>query len=131
MYICICIKPLPRDNFPTLYEKGSGFFYVHRVLLSYTRDRRLKVSSERLGSERNLKLPCPEAINNKLWVGSYRGGTSPAKPAPTQTESYGVAPSPPSRGRREIIHGGPTMVSLKLRPFRGSGAFMMLVALGS
>ena len=26
---------------PTLFEKRSGIFYVHRMLLSYTRDRRL------------------------------------------------------------------------------------------
>ena len=43
-----------------LCEKWSGFFYVHRVWLSYTRDRRLKVSSERLGNED--KAPCPRAL---------------------------------------------------------------------
>ena len=45
---------------PALCEKWSGFFYVHRVLLSYTRDRRLKVSSERLGNED--KAPCPRTL---------------------------------------------------------------------
>ena len=45
---------------PTLCEKWSGFFYVHTVWLSYTRDRRLKVSSERLGNED--KAPCPRAL---------------------------------------------------------------------
>ena len=45
---------------PALCEKWSGFFYVHRVLLSYTRDRRLKVSSERLGNED--KAPCPRML---------------------------------------------------------------------
>ena len=45
---------------PTLCVKWSGFFYVHRVFLSYTRDRRLKVSSERLGNEG--KAPCPRAL---------------------------------------------------------------------
>ena len=44
----------------TLCEKWSGFFYVHRAFLSYTRDRRLKVSSERLGNED--KAPCPRAL---------------------------------------------------------------------
>ena len=43
---------------PTLYEKGSGIFYVHRILLYYTRDRRLKVSSEIL----------EEAVNNHKMV---------------------------------------------------------------
>ena len=45
---------------PTLCEKWSGFFYVHRVFLSYTRDRRFKDSSERLGNED--KAPCPRAL---------------------------------------------------------------------
>ena len=45
---------------PALCEKWSGFFYVHRVWLSYTQDRRLKVSSERLGNED--KAPCPRAL---------------------------------------------------------------------
>ena len=45
---------------PALCEKWSGFFYVHRVWLSYTRDRRLKVSPERLGNED--KAPCPRAL---------------------------------------------------------------------
>ena len=45
---------------PALFEKWSGFFYVHRVWISYTRDRRLKVSSERLGNED--KAPCPRAL---------------------------------------------------------------------
>ena len=43
-----------------LCEKWSGFFYVHRVWLSYTQDRRLKVSSERLGNED--KVPCQRAL---------------------------------------------------------------------
>ena len=41
---------------PALCDRWSGFFYVHRVWLSYTRDRRLRVSSERLGNED--KAPC-------------------------------------------------------------------------
>ena len=41
---CLATSP---GFLPTLCEKWSGFFYVHRVFLSYTRDRRLKVSSER------------------------------------------------------------------------------------
>ena len=45
---------------PALCEKWSGFFYVHRVWLSYTRDWRLKVSSERLGNED--KAPCPRTL---------------------------------------------------------------------
>ena len=45
---------------PALCEKWSGFFYVHRVWLPYTQDRRLKVSSEKLGNED--KAPCPRAL---------------------------------------------------------------------
>ena len=54
---CLATSP---GFLPTLCEKWSGFFYVHRVFLSYTRDRRLKVSSERLGNED--KAPCPRAL---------------------------------------------------------------------
>ena len=54
---CLATSP---EFLPTLCEKWSGFFYVHRVFLSYTRDRRLKVSSERLGNED--KAPCPRAL---------------------------------------------------------------------
>ena len=45
---------------PTLREKWSGFFNVHRVFLSYTQDRRLKFSFERLGNED--KAPCSRAL---------------------------------------------------------------------
>ena len=54
-----CLTTSP-GYLPALCEKRSGFFYVHRVLLSCTRDRRLKVSSERLGNED--KAPCPRAL---------------------------------------------------------------------
>ena len=54
---CLATSP---GFLPTLCEKWSGFFYVHRVFLSYTQDRRLKVSSERLGNED--KAPCPRAL---------------------------------------------------------------------
>ena len=54
---CLATSP---GFLPTLCEKWSGFFYVHMVFLSYTRDRRLKVSSERLGNED--KAPCPMAL---------------------------------------------------------------------
>ena len=54
---CLATSP---GFFPTLCEKWSGFFKVHRVFLSYTRDRRLKVSSETLGNEG--KAPCPRAL---------------------------------------------------------------------
>ena len=54
---CLATSP---GFLPTLCEKWSGFFYVHRVYLSYTRDRRLKVSSERLGNED--KAPCPRVL---------------------------------------------------------------------
>ena len=43
---------------PTLCK--SGFFYVHRVFLSYTQDWWLKVSSDKLGNED--KAPCPRTI---------------------------------------------------------------------
>ena len=56
-FCCLATSP---GFLPTLCEKWSGFFYVHRVFLSYTRDRRLKVSSERLGKED--KAPCPRAL---------------------------------------------------------------------
>ena len=54
---CLATSP---GFLPTLCEKWSGVFNVHRVLLSYTRDRRLKVSSERLGNED--KAPCPRTL---------------------------------------------------------------------
>ena len=54
---CLATSP---GFLPTLCEKWSGFFYVHRVFLSYTRDRRLKVSDERIGNED--KAPCPRAL---------------------------------------------------------------------
>ena len=54
---CLATSP---GFLPTLCEKWSGFFYVHRVFLYYTRDRRLRVSSERLGNED--KAPCPRAL---------------------------------------------------------------------
>ena len=56
-FCCLATSP---GFLPTLCEKWSGFFYVHRVFLSYTRDWRLKVSSERLGNED--KAPCPRAL---------------------------------------------------------------------
>ena len=48
---------------PALCEKWSGLCYVHtcRVWLPYTRDRQLKVSSERLGNED--KALCPRALS--------------------------------------------------------------------
>ena len=51
---CLATSP---GFLPTLCEKWSGFFHVHRVFLSYTRDR---VSSERLGNEDTT--PCPRAL---------------------------------------------------------------------
>ena len=45
-----CLTTSPRF-LPALCEKCSGFCYVHRVLFSYTQDRQLKVSSERLRNE--------------------------------------------------------------------------------
>ena len=56
-FFCLTTSP---GFLPALCEKWSGFFYVHRVWLSYTRDRRLKVSSERLSNED--KAPCPRAL---------------------------------------------------------------------
>ena len=56
-FYCLTTSP---GFLPALCEKWSGFFYVHRVWLSYTRDWRLKVSSERLGNED--KAPCPRAL---------------------------------------------------------------------
>ena len=53
-FYCLTTSP---GFLPALCEKWSGFFYVHRVWLSYTRDRRLKVSSERLGNEDKSALP--------------------------------------------------------------------------
>ena len=58
--VCLTGWPLHRDFSLLFCEKWSGFFYVHRVWLSYTRDRRLKVSSERLGNED--KAPCQRAL---------------------------------------------------------------------
>ena len=42
--VCLTVWPLHRDFSLLFCEKGSGFFYVHRVWLSYTRDRRLNES---------------------------------------------------------------------------------------
>ena len=56
-FYCLTTSP---GFLPALCEKWSGFFYVHMVWLSYTRDRRLKVSSERIGNED--KAPCPRAL---------------------------------------------------------------------
>ena len=54
---CLATSP---GLLPTLCEKWSGFFYVHWEFLSYTRDRRLKDSSERLCNED--KATCPRAL---------------------------------------------------------------------
>ena len=55
MFVCP-----PHRGYSLLFcEKWSGSFYVHRVWLSYTRDWRLKVSSERQGNED--KAPCSGA----------------------------------------------------------------------
>ena len=66
---------------PALCEKWSGFCYVRRVLLSYTRDRMsllLKVSNFRknkLGNED--KAPCPRTLlPQRLGRGSNCMGTS-------------------------------------------------------
>ena len=56
---------------PALCKKWSGFFCVHRVLLSYTRDRRLKVSSERRGNED--KAPCPRTLKKYCRAGVRTG----------------------------------------------------------
>ena len=56
-FYCLTTSP---GFLPALCEKWSGLFYVHRVWLSYTRDRRLKISSERLGNED--KAPRPRAL---------------------------------------------------------------------
>ena len=56
-FYCLTTSP---GFLPALCEKWSGFIYVHRVWLSYTRDRQLTVSSERLGNED--KAPCPRAL---------------------------------------------------------------------
>ena len=49
--VCLTVWPLHRDFSLLVCEKWSELFYVHRVWLSYTRDRRLKVHSERLVNE--------------------------------------------------------------------------------
>ena len=58
--VFLTVWPLHWDFSLLLCEKWSGFFYVHRVWLSYTRDWRLKVSSERLGNED--KAPCQRVL---------------------------------------------------------------------
>ena len=58
--VCLSVWPLHHDFSLLFCEKWSWFFYVHRVWLSYTRDRQLKVSSERLNNED--KTPCPRAL---------------------------------------------------------------------
>ena len=65
--ICLSVWPLHRDFSLLFCEKWSGFFYVHRVRLSYTQDRRLKVSSERLGNDD--KAPCQRALLPRgIWT---------------------------------------------------------------
>ena len=58
--VCLTVWPLHRDFSLLSCEEWSAFFYIHRVWLSYTRDRLLKVSSERLGNED--KAPCQRAL---------------------------------------------------------------------
>ena len=78
----------------SFHEKCRGFFNVHRVWLSYTRDRRLKVSSERLGNED--KAPCLRA--QLPWLGfepgtstlSVRGLIRSATAAPLQVQSVNL-----------------------------------------
>ena len=82
---CLATSP---GFLPTLCEKWSGFFYVHRVFLSYTRDRRLKVSSERLGNED--KAPCPRALLPDQ--GSNRG------PPVWKSEALTARPRQPCQG---------------------------------
>ena len=59
----------------SLSEKWSGFFYVCRVLLSYAihRDRRLKVSSKRLGNEHVCKSALPKGATARP---GFEPGTS-------------------------------------------------------
>ena len=64
---------------PALCEKWSGLFYMYWVLLSFTRDRQLNVSSERLGNEdtapcpRRALLPGQGSIPGPLGMESVRG----------------------------------------------------------
>ena len=85
-----CIHPFgPFHNYVWLADHYTGispcsfasgevdFVYVHRVWLSYTRDRRLKVSSERLGNED--KASCQRALlprRHKNSCGNLRYGSS-------------------------------------------------------
>ena len=96
---------------PALCEKWSGFFYVHRVLLSYTRDRRLKVSSERLGNED--KAPCPRTLLPG-W-GSNRGPPGwtsevltarPRQLLITYMWDYGISLLDIAQGRIQDFHLG-------------------------
>ena len=83
---CLATSP---GFLPTLCENWSGIFYVHRVFLSYTRDRRLKVSSERLGNED--KAPCKGrycragARTGDLWY-EVRGSNRSAMTAPFEQD---------------------------------------------
>ena len=66
MLDCLTTSP---GFLPTLCENWSGFFYVHWVWLSYTRDWRLKISSERLSNED--KAPCQRGLHNcrgRIWT---------------------------------------------------------------
>ena len=57
---CLATSP---GFLPTLCEKWSGFFYVHRVFLSYTRDRRDGLKSPPKDYIGNAdKAPCPRAL---------------------------------------------------------------------
>ena len=97
LYTRYCLATSP-GFLPTLCEKWSGFFYVHRVLLSYTRDRRLKVSSERLGNVD--KAPCPRALlpGPGLEPGTssmeVRGSNCSATIAPRMNNGMNQCPKP-------------------------------------
>ena len=75
--VCLTVWPLHQDFSLLFCEKWSGFFYVHSVWLSYTRDRRRRVSSERLGNED--KTPCQRALpsrRNSKSCGNLQYGSS-------------------------------------------------------
>ena len=84
--VCLTGWPLHRDFSLLFCEKWSGFFYVHRLWLSYMRDLWLKVSSERLGNED--KAPCQVLPRWDLNSCGTSTGISPCSFARSEVGSF-------------------------------------------
>ena len=118
-FYCLTTSP---GFLPALCEKWSGFFYVHRVWLSYTRDRRLKVSSERLSNED--KAPCPRALLYTAGLGfepgtsgmEVRGLNRSATTAPKFNRSFNVKGKEMGISSEYRLEYMPLMIQKKKKP---------------